>query len=81
VAIVPFNDLLHEASLETVDLARLVREIEAELRKSQPERRVAFACPDRVTAWGDPHLLRIALEKCHSGITGMTTNYQAVESA
>jgi len=48
--------------MEAVDLARIVREIEGELRKSQPERRVQFTIPDRVPAWGDPNLLRIALE-------------------
>jgi len=48
--------------MEMVDLARLVREIEGELRKSQPERRVQFTIPERLLAWGDPHLLRIGLE-------------------
>lgn len=51
-----------EMQMEQVDLALLVREIERELRKSQPERRVIVDCPERVPAWGDPHLLRIALE-------------------
>ena len=71
-----------EMQRETVDLARLVREIEAELRKSQPERRVTFSGPDSVPAWGDHHLLRIALENLLENawkFTGTSTETAEIE--
>ena len=47
---------------ERVDLSALARSISADLKKTQPDRKVAFAIADGVVANGDAHLLRVALE-------------------
>ncbi|MGQ9861983.1 MAG: PAS domain-containing sensor histidine kinase [Thiobacillaceae bacterium] len=46
----------------TVDLSRMAAEILAELQEQQPERNVAISIQPGLTAWGDPGLLRTALE-------------------
>jgi PAS domain S-box-containing protein len=50
-----------EMSHETVDLGEMAREAAAELRKSQPERRVECVIADGLIAEGDRHLLRVLL--------------------
>jgi PAS domain S-box-containing protein len=51
-----------EVRPEPVDLSATAQEIADELQQAQPERRVTFAVTPGLTARGDPHLLRIALE-------------------
>lgn len=46
---------------ETVDLSALAREIDAELRHAEPDRRVEFTCADGLRVSGDTALLRAAL--------------------
>src|SRR5207245_1610262 len=50
-----------EMRREAVDLSALAREIADELRKTQPERQVAFVIADGLTAEGDTRLLQVAL--------------------
>ncbi len=45
-----------------VDLSRMAAEILADLQAHQPERRVAITIQPGLQAWGDPGLLRTALE-------------------
>jgi PAS domain S-box-containing protein len=45
-----------------VDLSRMAEEILAALQEQQPERRVAIAIQSGLQAWGDPGLLRTAME-------------------
>jgi light-regulated signal transduction histidine kinase (bacteriophytochrome) len=51
-----------ELNLAVVDLSALARAVAADLRKSQPQRQVAFRITEGLTAEADPHLLRVALE-------------------
>ncbi|WP_298437471.1 PAS domain S-box protein [Geobacter sp.] len=44
-----------------VDLSRMAREIADELRRGEPQRSVELRVAERVTACGDPRLLRIVL--------------------
>jgi signal transduction histidine kinase len=50
-----------EVRRETVNLSQLAREIEADLRRDQPDRRVQFTVTPDLVAQGDPVLLRSAL--------------------
>jgi light-regulated signal transduction histidine kinase (bacteriophytochrome) len=47
---------------EPVDLSLLATSIAAQLRATQPERKVDFVIPPALEAMGDPHLLRALLE-------------------
>ncbi|MEW6667423.1 MAG: ATP-binding protein [Thermodesulfobacteriota bacterium] len=51
-----------EMSRGPVDLSGIAREIAAELRAQDSERRVEFAIPEAMPAEGDAQLLRLALE-------------------
>jgi light-regulated signal transduction histidine kinase (bacteriophytochrome) len=48
--------------LQKVDLSAIARSIAADLKNTQPERRSAFIVQDDLEAYGDSHLMRIALE-------------------
>jgi PAS domain S-box-containing protein len=52
----------NEIRPEKVDLARLAREVAAELARTQPGRQVEFVIPDEIVAVGDARLLRVVLE-------------------
>lgn len=63
------NDMLQLARVsreglarEVVDLSGVATEVLAELRQGQPRRLLSSRIAERVTASGDPHLLRIAME-------------------
>lgn len=63
------NDLLKlsrltrtEMRYEKVDLSAMVQMIAAELKEREPERIVEFSIAEGVNAYGDAHLLRVALE-------------------
>jgi light-regulated signal transduction histidine kinase (bacteriophytochrome) len=45
-----------------VDLSALARELAGQLREAQPERRATFVIGEGLEAFGDPLLLRLALE-------------------
>ncbi|HET8580628.1 MAG TPA: PAS domain S-box protein, partial [Nitrospiraceae bacterium] len=47
---------------ERVNLSMLARSIAADLKKTQPDRQVAFVIADGLVANGDAHLLRVALQ-------------------
>ncbi|RNC73159.1 MAG: PAS domain-containing sensor histidine kinase [Desulfuromonadales bacterium] len=51
-----------ELFFQEVDLARLAGEVIAELRQTEPERRVEFVAPQAMVAVGDPVLLRVVLD-------------------
>ena len=51
-----------EMRSETVDLSQIAREVVEDLRKADPERKVAISIKDGCRAWGDPQLLRALLE-------------------
>lgn len=51
-----------ELRARPVDLAAVCCEIVEELRRSEPERNVAFVCVEESPALGDPRLLTIALQ-------------------
>ncbi len=51
-----------EMMIEPVDLGAIAREIDAQLRMEQPERKVTFLVSGDLRAAGDERLLRIALE-------------------
>jgi signal transduction histidine kinase len=51
-----------EICVETVDLSAMAQTIAAELRRSQPERRVEFIIADGLVTTGDGGLLKAALE-------------------
>ena len=51
-----------EMRREPVDLSALARSIATDLKRTQPDRQVAFAIADGLVANGDAHLLRVALE-------------------
>jgi len=51
-----------EMSREPLDLAELAESVVADLRKQEPERRVAWRSAGDLRAAGDPRLLRVALE-------------------
>ncbi len=45
-----------------IDLSILSREIFEQLRTDQPERNIQFETQDNINIWGDPGLMRIAME-------------------
>ncbi len=45
-----------------VDLARIAREIESDLRSAEPQRSVEFVIPPALPACGDPGLLQVVLQ-------------------
>jgi PAS domain S-box-containing protein len=47
---------------EAVDLSQIARRIREQLVESEPERRVSFTIGDGVVAFGDAHLLALALQ-------------------
>jgi len=49
-------------TITEVDLSGLVRDVAAELQKSQPERRVSFRIEEGLSAVCDAHLLKVVLE-------------------
>lgn len=51
-----------ELRREKVDLTELARAVAAELQKTAPQRQVEWAIAPNLTAWADPHLLRIVVE-------------------
>jgi len=51
-----------ELHRETLDLSAMAKLISAELQETDPGRRVEFVIEDGLTAVGDPHLLRAAME-------------------
>ncbi len=51
-----------EMRRETVDLSAMARTIAAELRETQPNRRVDFVITEGLSAHGDPRLLRVVME-------------------
>lgn len=63
------EDLLHlsrvsrsEMQREEVDLGAVARHINDELHRVEPERRLDYRAPERVTVIGDPGLLQVLLE-------------------
>lgn len=46
---------------QQVNLSRLAAEIAADLQEGSPDRSVTFEIAEGMTAWGDPHLLRVLL--------------------
>ncbi len=51
-----------EMHRETVNLSQVVQRIAAELRQLEPERQIEFDIAEGVAAYGDAHLLYVALE-------------------
>ncbi len=51
-----------EIKRQTVNLGQLAKKIIAELRETQPERKVKFIAPPELVVTGDARLLRVALE-------------------
>ncbi len=51
-----------EMHREKVDLSSLAREIAGRLQETQPDRRAKFIIEDKLTATGDPQLVRVLLE-------------------
>ena len=58
---------------ERVDLSALAREIAGQLREAQPERDAAFIIGEGVEAFGDPLLLRLALDNLLNNAFKFTT--------
>ncbi|HIH22218.1 TPA: PAS domain S-box protein [Candidatus Micrarchaeota archaeon] len=50
-----------EMHRKTVDLSALAKKIATELQEAQPERQAEFIIAEKLIAYGDPQLLRIAL--------------------
>ena len=51
-----------EMSITRVDLSGMVREVAAELQKSEPAHRVSFRIADGISAMCDAHLLKVVFE-------------------
>jgi signal transduction histidine kinase len=49
-------------SREHVDLSSLAEEVAGSLKEEQPEKAISFAAQSGLKTWGDPRLLRVALE-------------------
>jgi signal transduction histidine kinase len=47
---------------ERVNLSALAEEVAEDLREARPERAVEFSAQEGLEVWGDPRLLRVALE-------------------
>lgn len=52
----------NEMAMREMDLSGMAEDIAEKLRRQQPERRVDVVIQPGISAWGDEHLLRIALE-------------------
>src|SRR5215213_9537886 len=59
---------------EPVDLTRLAAGIIEELRRAQPEREVEFVAGEKIIAWGDVSLLKVALENLLGNAWKFTAN-------
>jgi light-regulated signal transduction histidine kinase (bacteriophytochrome) len=64
-----------EVRYEKVNLSALAKAIAAELRETQPERRVEFVIGEDITAHGDSHLLRVLLENLLSNAWKFTSKH------
>jgi signal transduction histidine kinase len=64
---------------EEVDLSRLAEEIADELENAQPQRKVRFDIQPGISARGDGHLLRIAVENLHGNAFKFTANCDDAE--
>jgi PAS domain S-box-containing protein len=51
-----------ELQREPIDLTAIAQEMVAELRTTEPDRQVTVIIGDRLTASGDPHLIRLVLQ-------------------
>ncbi len=51
-----------EVRQDIVNISTLAQDVKTELMRSEPERKVEFLIQEGLTAIGDPHLLRVALE-------------------
>ena len=61
-ALLNFSRLAHaEPKREHMNLCGICRDVAAELKLAEPERRVIFRIPDGITAEADPDLLRVVL--------------------
>ena len=60
-ALLNFSLGRREPLREVVDMSAIAREAAAELRQSEPERRVVFRIADGVVANGDPNLLQVVI--------------------
>ena len=59
---------------EPVDLSRLAAGIVEELKESQPGREVEFVTEEKIMAWGDVSLLKVALENLLGNAWKFTAN-------
>ena len=71
----------HELCHEAVDLSALAREIEGELRRAQPERRVTLTVSPGMVTRGDPQLLRTALDNLLGNAWKYTSKHPAAHIA
>ena len=65
-----------EMRREEIDLSALARSLPAELQRAEPEREVEFVIADGLTANGDAHLMRIALENLFRNAWKFTGKHQ-----
>jgi PAS domain S-box-containing protein len=66
-----------EVRRDTVDLTAAAREIEAELRFSQPNRKVSFEVEEGLGANGDPRLVRLVLQNLIDNAWKFTSKTEA----
>jgi light-regulated signal transduction histidine kinase (bacteriophytochrome) len=64
-----------EMHRERVDLSEIARSIAMDLKKSDPERNVAFQIEDGLTANGDPRLLHIVLNNLFGNAWKFTSKH------
>lgn len=69
------NDLVHSQ----VDLSEMAQSIISNLRQIHPDRKVTIQIDPNLTAWGDAHLLRVALENLLENAWKFTTRTQDAE--
>jgi light-regulated signal transduction histidine kinase (bacteriophytochrome) len=63
-----------QMQMRRISLSGIVKTAAAELRKSEPERKVSFDIQDAVTVKGDSHLLRILMENLLSNAWKFTAH-------
>lgn len=65
----------NEMVFQEIDLSGMAKDIAENLRKLQPERRVEFIIQPGITARGDEHLIRIALENLFNNAWKYTSKH------
>jgi PAS domain S-box-containing protein len=68
-----------EMELKPVDMSKIAEKIIADIKEQAPERQVDFSVQEGLTAWGDAHLLEIALQNLFDNAWKFTGTHKSAK--